>query len=120
MVIALLCNDTATTELYTYRHSLSLHDARPICWALNAKVYALDALGRHDEAADIFDRIVEQPYDPAQSGWMVNFAINRGSRGSEEQTSELQSLMRLSSAVFCLQKQTALHDALNGCAVTDM
>lgn len=49
-------------------------------WALNAKVYALDALGRHDEAADIFDRIVEQPYDPAQSGWMVNFAINRGSR----------------------------------------
>src|SRR3546814_12003008 len=80
MVIALLCNDTATTELYTYRHSLSLHDARPICWALNAKVYALDALGRHDEAADIFDRIVEQPYDPAQSGWMVNFAINRGSR----------------------------------------
>src|SRR3546814_15195911 len=23
-------NDTATSELYTYRHTLSLHDARPI------------------------------------------------------------------------------------------
>src|SRR3546814_14792778 len=24
-------NDTATTEIYTYRHTLSLHDALPIC-----------------------------------------------------------------------------------------
>src|SRR3546814_18591106 len=25
-------NDTATTEIYTYLHTLSLHDALPICW----------------------------------------------------------------------------------------
>src|SRR3546814_13228532 len=25
-------NDTATTEIYTYVHTLSLHDALPICW----------------------------------------------------------------------------------------
>src|SRR3546814_10360009 len=33
--IYILCilffNDTATTEIYTYRHTLSLHDALPIC-----------------------------------------------------------------------------------------
>src|SRR3546814_16723548 len=29
---ALFCfNDTATTEIYTYLHTLSLHDALPIC-----------------------------------------------------------------------------------------
>ncbi|WP_089215700.1 hypothetical protein [Sphingopyxis indica] len=49
-------------------------------WALNAKVYALDALGRHDAAGDIFDRIVAQADDPSTSAWMVNFAINRGER----------------------------------------
>src|SRR3546814_14611253 len=27
----LFCNDTATTEIYTYGHTLSLHDALPIC-----------------------------------------------------------------------------------------
>src|SRR3546814_14388733 len=26
--------DTAATEIYTYRHTLSLHDALPICWAM--------------------------------------------------------------------------------------
>src|SRR3546814_20549347 len=26
----LFCNDTATTDIYTYGHILSLHDARPI------------------------------------------------------------------------------------------
>src|SRR3546814_15751674 len=49
-------------------------------WALNAKVYALDALGRHDAAGDIFDRIVAQADVPSTSAWMVNFAINRGER----------------------------------------
>src|SRR3546814_17256274 len=29
-VAGLLFNDTATTEIYTYRHTLALHDALPI------------------------------------------------------------------------------------------
>src|SRR3546814_1410540 len=33
------------------------------------------------------------------------FSDRRGGRGSEEHTSELQSLMRLSYAVFCLKKK---------------
>src|SRR3546814_15960305 len=31
-------NDTATTEIYTYCHTLSLHDALPICTWLRAAV----------------------------------------------------------------------------------
>src|SRR3546814_14671109 len=30
MTIVFFCNDTATTEIYTYLHTLSLHDALPI------------------------------------------------------------------------------------------
>src|SRR3546814_5522485 len=32
-----LCNDTATTEIYTYLHTLSLHDALPICLFLQLR-----------------------------------------------------------------------------------
>src|SRR3546814_16011401 len=31
VIVFLFCNDTATTEIYTYGHTLSLHDALPIC-----------------------------------------------------------------------------------------
>src|SRR3546814_8216327 len=34
------------------------------------------------------------------------FEVVTGAAGSEEHTSELQSLMRISYAVFCLKKQT--------------
>src|SRR3546814_9639788 len=30
ILVCCVCNDTATTEIYTYRHTLSLHDALPI------------------------------------------------------------------------------------------
>src|SRR3546814_5563739 len=36
----------------------------------------------------------------------VGLALRPASRRSEEHTSELQSLMRISYAVFCLQKKT--------------
>src|SRR3546814_48015 len=36
----------------------------------------------------------------------------RGNRRSEEHTSELQSLMRISYAVFCLQKKKTLHNKI--------
>src|SRR3546814_2634968 len=42
-------NDTASTEIYTYLHTLSLHDALPICFAPNIEALAglrfLQALG---------------------------------------------------------------------------
>jgi hypothetical protein len=50
-----------------------------LAWALSAKVRALDALGRPDEARAIYDRIAAiKP--AADKGWVVNFAINRAIR----------------------------------------
>ncbi|WP_283418966.1 hypothetical protein [Sphingopyxis sp. Geo48] len=51
-----------------------------MAWALNVEAYSLDALGRADDAEAIFDQIAEIPFDAKEKGWLVNFAINRGSR----------------------------------------
>src|SRR3546814_4412231 len=37
---------------------------------------------------------------------------------SEEHTSELQSLMRISYAVFCLKKKTTIYETTNICNIT--
>src|SRR3546814_13001635 len=88
-------NDTATTEIYTYLHTLSLHDALPIC-----------------AVAAILVVIALQPSRPGRD-WLTCFAdeLNRAlvaACRSEEHTSELQSIMRISYAVFCLKTQTKL------------
>src|SRR3546814_17826416 len=36
-ILSFFCNDTATTEIYTYGHTLSLHDARPI-WPIGSNL----------------------------------------------------------------------------------
>src|SRR3546814_7155903 len=82
--VFILCffNYTATTEIYTYLHTLSLHDALPIS-AISRSVVVLP-----------------QPEGPSrQTSWP--FSTDR----SEEHTSELQYLMRISYAVFCLKKK---------------
>src|SRR3546814_7923494 len=43
--------------------------------------------------------------DPADKGDVIGFAKKTRSARSEEHTSELQSLMRISYAVFCLKKK---------------
>src|SRR3546814_15620370 len=40
-VVSVCCNATADTEIYTYGHTLALHDALPIC--RGAPVEVLDA-----------------------------------------------------------------------------
>src|SRR5213594_5143051 len=72
-------NDTATTEIYTSVHTLSLHDALPIC-------------DRHWLWADGL---------PASPG-------SARSPRSEEHTSELQSRTLISYAVFCLKKKNII------------
>jgi len=47
-------------------------------WVLNIRAYALDALGRVDEADSQFDFF--QQFDPARHPWVVSFVINRASR----------------------------------------
>src|SRR5216117_4516843 len=70
-------NDTATTEIYTRKDTLSLHDALPISF-----LWGLGALGA-DGPGHVIDLL-----------------------RSEEHTSELQSPFLISYAVFCLKKKT--------------
>src|SRR5881227_4431451 len=76
-------NDTATTEIYTTVHTLSLHDALP------------NSLGGNSRT-DPGGRPRARPRSRAR----------RRRRGrSEEHTSELQSRTVISYAVFCLKKK---------------
>src|SRR3546814_10202336 len=56
----------------------------------------------------VISRIKAAHYDPSyQSGYAIMKALAR----SEEHTSELQSLMRISYAVFCLKKKNQTNKA---------
>src|SRR3546814_1101314 len=63
-------------------------------------------IDEHDHQRAAFDRVVEidQPRGGAGKGGGQTFGIGFDDR-SEEHTSELQSLMRISYAVFCLKKK---------------
>src|SRR3546814_16479332 len=97
-------NVTATPEIYTTLHTLSLHAALPIsCPACNGMGYrpmtedeeADAAIDLDAAAGDECRAFTEQPDDRRTD---LDFR-------SEEHTSELQSLMRISYAVFCLKKK---------------
>src|SRR3546814_1597625 len=117
-------NNPATTEIYTYGHTLALHDALPI-------------LGEHrrspgigGEIAADAARALRTERERKQSADALRGLLHVGKHGtavrhqhvryrvdvadavhalqrqrSEEHTSELQSLMRISYAVFCLNKK---------------
>src|SRR3546814_19521258 len=88
-------NDTATTEIYTYGHTLSLHDALPICLEPQPARAGLLPLALGLGAGHgIVIRVI-----------ILVVHVGDTAR-SEEHTSELQSLMRHSYAVFCLKKNT--------------
>src|SRR5881227_4431832 len=80
LIVCFFFNDTATTEIYTTVHTLSLHDALPI--------YCIS-----------FWDNGSRPFAPR---------VNRNWR-SEEHTSELQSRTVISYAVFCLKKKNIKH-----------
>src|SRR3546814_20373266 len=111
----------ATTEIYTSLHTLSLHDVRPIL-VLGAYVLikgdpyslcsaAADGLRRIHETLGMLVFVVgvlqllwrlidSTPVKQPMPRWMTQAA-----KRSEEHTSELQSLMRITYAVFCLKKK---------------
>src|SRR5881396_1930117 len=74
-------NGPATSEIYTVRNTLSLHDALPIC--------RRGGSGRSTASDRPPGRASRRPDGPR----------------SEEHTSELQSLRTISYAVFCLKKK---------------
>src|SRR3546814_6924575 len=96
------CSDTATTEIYTYGHTRSLHDARPIWRSRNGASTAK----RHSAFSTMTAMRA-----PILGQWMEENAAGAARSGapmrprSEEHTSELQSLMRISYAVFCLKNK---------------
>src|SRR3546814_10246822 len=95
-------NSTETTEIYTYVHTLSLLIARPI-WQQSDRG---SVARRHDAAVP--RETAEQPIalKPSKIGVARKNEVDGDivGRRSEEHTSELQSLMRISYAVFCLKK----------------
>src|SRR3546814_14888892 len=110
MVWVYVCfvNDTATTEIYTYRHTLSLQDALPIS-GVPGEVGDGQAECRQQPRAH---PVGARPPDhrPAhveaeRSGLVPLDRADEALVRSEEHTSELQSLMRISYAVFCLKKK---------------
>src|SRR3546814_4111128 len=75
-------------------------------WAQGRELLSANDILVIDEAGMIGSRPMER---------VVSEAANRGAKvRSEEHTSELQSLMRISYAVFCLTKQTTTDEKKNG------
>src|SRR3546814_3168104 len=92
-------NDTATTEIYTYGHTLSLHDAHPILVTAGTSILR----AANGPVRFRFRRRGGSPLPPG-----ARPAAGCAGERSEEHTSELQSLMRISYAVFCLSKKITL------------
>src|SRR3546814_5542884 len=111
-----LFNDPATTEIYTYGHTLSLHGALPICAIIGAETFEVrDA--DHSMFGGIFG-IREYPSSTTprqfESLLPVDFILALTQSltflsSSAEPTSDLQSLMRISYAFFILNKHKNTH-----------
>src|SRR3546814_2501249 len=93
--------------------TLSLHDALPICLAGLAGADAHGLTHVEDANLAVADRagagaLLKRFDDPRGERIVADeFDLHLGHHvRSEEHTSELQSLMRTSSAVFCLYKHT--------------
>src|SRR3546814_1519176 len=106
LVVILFFNDTATTETYTYGHTLSLHDALPICfWPIHARRTYASGKPRPSKPCTS-SGAASRPHGRPPPGPRQGADAPRRRDRSEEHTSELQSLMRISYAVFCLKKKT--------------
>src|SRR3546814_8497318 len=73
--------------------------AEPVAFAADTLALALCEIG------SIAERRIAMLVDPALSGLPAFLTPRPGLNRSEEHTSELQSLMRISYAVFCLKKK---------------
>src|SRR3546814_19596176 len=111
VLILFFCTDTATTYIYTYVHTFSRHDALPI-WAERfwPAVMATQRLGYRGLATCwSLEEEAPDPASPALAGLPDAKGEATIEARSEEHTSELQSLMRSSYAVFCLKNNNKRH-----------
>src|SRR3546814_2375466 len=65
----------------------------------------IEAAARAHEALDYFNGNVTNPFDELTWPSIAEGYLQVAQKRSEEHTSELQSLMRISYAVFCLKKK---------------
>src|SRR3546814_7260621 len=117
MIIVLFCNYKADTEIYTYGHTLALHDALPITDSYAARTGRPGNVGvigiavfRERHVARIWTPPHPKPPPYPYPADAQAQAQARDASRSEEHTSELQSLMRISYAVFCLKKKKQQQD----------
>src|SRR3546814_9514529 len=114
--VVFFVKDTPTPEIYTYGHTLSLHDALPISSRSRERALrrAAGAHARRDARPRARSRAPRgRRGSTLQPARVASPLDSRGRHGSprllparsEEHTSELQSLMRISYAVFCLKKK---------------
>src|SRR3546814_3495138 len=101
--ICVFFHDTATTEIYTDCHTLSLHDALPFCAAPDAlrAAAALGCVEAEPVGGHLRPGLAVELHPRVEPLHRLRIDASR----SEEHTSELQSLMRISYAVFCLKKK---------------
>src|SRR3546814_4008089 len=102
--------------MYTFGPTLSRHDALPIVWFLLTTAAAISIAGNALHAyisetarLDPMVAVIGGTIPPAflllsTHGLVLLLRLRR----SEEHTSELQSLMRISYAVFCLKKKNMI------------
>src|SRR3546814_9607060 len=101
-------NDTSTTEIYTYIHTLSLHDALPISQGRHEKPIGI--ICTYAAQRDLIKRrLVASGLDTLIRDACKVDTVDSYQGRSEEHTSELQSLMRISYAVFCLKKKNTFN-----------
>src|SRR3546814_3971771 len=131
--MCLYFEDTATTAISTYCHHLYLHDALPICVREDQTMRSdvdLQLRGWRLTTAEIIYHMPDHPGVLQSFVWQlldrppqfprlyafldfwahnIDGTLHSVHVRSEEHTSELQSLMRISYAVFCLNKKTNVH-----------
>src|SRR3546814_4832783 len=109
-VCVVVCTDTATADVDSYLHTLSLHVALPISWS--ELVNFVDAFWKNSDVAVLTstpaseEQRVKLFFSETGASYILGHADVSALARSEEHTSELQSLMRISSVVFCLKKKT--------------
>src|SRR3546814_10895381 len=105
---------TRTDTLFPYTTLFRSHDGEDLAIAVRLDAFARGVIGRRDHRRGqhgetvIVTRVGELVVEiGARDGVAVHIAHKEPTHDgrSEEHTSELQSLMRISYAVFCLQKK---------------